>query len=389
MKKIAVITGTRAEYSIFYPLLKKLKQSKDLKLQLLVTGMHLSPEYGYTYNNILDDGFEVLDKVEMLLSSDSDVGLTKSMGLGMIGFADVFARLKPDALLVLGDRIETYAASVAAFIAKIPICHFHGGEITEGMIDDGIRHSITKMSTYHFASSQVYRNRIIQMGESPDRVFDVGALSLDNLLELSFMSKMELEKSLGFEIKEQTVLFTYHPESLEHDEIKEDLDEIFSVLEKLKHLRIVFTLPNSDSGNHIISSRIKDFVDKNSDRSIYFCSLGLKRYFSALKYVSLVMGNSSSGIIEVPSFKIPTINIGNRQKGRIRANSVIDVDIKREAIEEAVNTALSKEVLNSCMTVVNPCDGSGTSDKVMTILDSLKFDKNSVKKEFFDINIKG
>lgn len=385
MVKIAVITGSRAEYGILLPLLKKLKESSYFNLQIMVTGMHLSKEYGFTYEQILNDGFDIDEKVDTLLSSQSKTGISKSVGLGIIGFADVFSSSKPDIMLVLGDRIEMYAATVAAYLSGITICHFHGGELTEGMIDDGIRHSISKFSTYHFTSTEIYRKRVIQLGEQPENVFNVGSLSLDNLKEIKLLSKEALESSINFEIDENTVLFTYHPESVTLDKIQNDLDIIFDVLKSSLSMRIIFTMPNSDFGSHLISDRIIEFVNNNPLRSISVVSLGQTKYLSALKYVCMVIGNSSSGIIEVPSFGIPTINIGNRQKGRIKSDSVIDVILDADKIVDAIKLAKNDDFRLKCSQGVNPYEGQDTSNRIMRILGKLEFKSSNINKSFFDI----
>lgn len=388
MTKIAIITGSRAEYGLFYPLLKKIDSDNEFSLQLIVTGMHLSPEFGLTYKVIERDGFDILDKVEMLLSSDTETAISKAIGLGLIGFADSFRKLNPDLLLVLGDRFETYAATIAGYIGKIPIGHFHGGELTEGVIDEGIRHSITKMSTYHFATTDTYKRRIIQMGEQPNNVFNVGALGLDNIKSMTILSKKELQKNIDFEIIKPTCILTYHPVTLEKRVLDDGIDNLLEILDKRKNLRVIFTMPNADTNGRSIMKKIKLFVNKNPKRSIFFNSLGQKRYLSSLKYVDFVIGNSSSGIIEAPSFEIPTINIGDRQKGRIRANTVIDCDSTKESIDSAIDKALSKDFITRCKFVNNPYGDGNTVSKVVEILRNISLEKGDlIKKSFYDLDI--
>lgn len=320
MKRIGIMTGTRAEYGLLKSLMQEINKDNDLELYLIVSGMHLSPEFGMTYQEIEEDGFEINAKVEMLLSSDSPAGISKSIGLGVIGFADEFQRADLDMLILLGDRYEALSAAICAMVMRIPIAHLHGGEVTEGAIDEGIRHSITKMSYLHFTSTEQYRNRVIQLGENPERVFYVGALGVENIKKINLMTKEELERSIHFEIDENTVVVTYHPVTLENNTVEEQFLNLLKVLDRNPKIRMIFTKANADTNGRIVNELIDKYAAQNSERACAFMSLGQKRYLSALKYCRIVIGNSSSGIIEAPSFGKPIINIGDRQKGRICAD---------------------------------------------------------------------
>ena len=384
-RKICVMTGTRAEYGLFLPLLKLLKESPYYQLQLLVTGMHLSPEFGLTYQEIEKDGFIIDEKVEILLSSDTHFGTIKSTGLGMIGFADAFKRLSPDWVFLLGDRFETFAAATSAYLARIPIGHLHGGEITEGATDEGLRHAITKMTFLHFASADAYRKRIIQLGESPDRVFNVGAIGLDNIYHLELLTKEKLQNALDFEILDsEYVLVTFHPVTLENNNSENQFRQLLDVLDKHTDLKVIFTLPNADAEGRAIIELINHYVAKNSLRTIAFKSLGQLRYLSAIKHCSVVIGNSSSGIIEVPSFKTPVLNIGDRQKGRLRSENIIDVEPVFEAIDAALTYARSSDFKSKCEKTENLYGNGDTAQRILSILDRYKGTIN-LKKTFYDL----
>ena len=387
MRKVCVITGTRAEYGVLYWVIKGLSNCEDIQLQLCVTGMHLSPEFGLTYKQIEDDGFHIDDKVEMLLSSDTSVGISKSIGLGIIGFADVFERLKPDILLVLGDRFEILASVTAAMIAKIPIAHCHGGEATEGLIDEPIRHSITKMSQIHFTSTDEYRNRVIQLGENPKSVFNVGALGIENINKLNLLNRSDFEKSIDFKLNKRNFLITFHPVTLDNNTAENQFQSLLNVLKKMNETNFIFTKPNADTGGRIIIKMIDEFVQNNNQNSISFISLGQVRYLSALQFVDIVIGNSSSGLVEVPSFKIPTINIGDRQKGRICAGSVINCECNEHDIEMSVNKALSNEFNEFIKDKDNPHGTGNSSGLIINTLKSIDL-TDIVKKEFYNINFK-
>lgn len=324
MKKICVVTGTRAEYGLLKPLIKKIRDDKDLNLQLVVTGMHLSSEFGLTYNEISKDGFKITEKVEILLSSDTEIGISKSMGLAMISFSEVFDRIKPDMLILLGDRYEIFAVASAAIVAKIPIAHLHGGETTEGALDEAFRHSVTKMSYLHFTSNEVYKNRVIQLGEEPCRVVNVGPIIEESIKTLDFLPKEKLEEDLKIRFDKKISLLTFHPTTLENNSAKEQFENVLEALSEFDDLKVIFTKANSDVSGRIINSMIDEYVLKNPDKCVAYASLGQLRYLSAMKYCDIVIGNSSSGIIEAPILQKPTVNIGDRQKGRIQEKSIIN-----------------------------------------------------------------
>ena len=384
MRKICVVTGTRAEYGLLRWVMEGIQNSPKLELQVIATGMHLSPEFGLTYREIEKDGFRIDRKVEMLLSSDTPVGIAKSMGLGIIGFADVFDELKPGLLLVLGDRFEIFAASSSAMIARIPIAHLHGGEATEGLIDEPIRHSVTKMSHLHFVATEEYQQRVIQLGEHPERVFHVGGLGIDNIHKLILLNKVELEKSLGFKFGRKNLMVTFHPVTLEIETVSEQMNELLGALEKLENFHIVFTMPNADTGGRILFKMIEDFVSKNPS-SKAFTSLGQTRYLSCLNHVDGVIGNSSSGLAEAPTFKIGTINIGDRQRGRMKARSVIDCEPNEPAISSAIKKLYSSDFQNKLTTVKNPYGCGGASESIVNILNEVSLD-GLLKKRFYNLN---
>jgi GDP/UDP-N,N'-diacetylbacillosamine 2-epimerase (hydrolysing) len=343
MRKICVITGTRAEYGLLYWTMKGLQSDAEIDLSICVTGMHLSPEFGLTYKKILEDGFYITEKVETLLSSDTSVGIAKSIGLGIISFSEVFERIQPDLILVLGDRFEIFAACSAAMVSRIPIAHCHGGEATEGLIDEAIRHSITKMAHIHFTSTEEFKKRVIQLGEQPKNVYNVGALGIENINKLKLLDKNEFEDSINFELNRVNFLVTFHPVTLDSFSAKEQFNELLQALDKYENTSIIFTKPNADTDGRIIIQMIDEYVSKNSSKAVAFTSLGQLRYLSAIQYMDVVIGNSSSGLIEVPSFKIPTINIGDRQQGRVKAISVIDCDANELDIKKGIQKALSQD----------------------------------------------
>jgi GDP/UDP-N,N'-diacetylbacillosamine 2-epimerase (hydrolysing) len=382
-RKICVVTGTRAEYGLLRWVMQGIKASKLLDLQLIVTGMHLSPEFGLTVKEIKADGFCIDRNVEMLLSSDTPVGITKSMGLSMIGFADALAELHPNLLLVLGDRFEIFAAAASAMIARIPIAHLHGGESTEGLIDESIRHSITKMSHLHFVAADEYRQRVIQLGEQPEMVFQVGGLGIDNILRLKLLSRSELEEALDFRLAQRNLLITFHPVTLEHSTSGDQMKELLMALEELDDTGLIFTMPNADTDGRILFQQISNFCASHPKARAY-TSLGQLRYLSCIKHVDGVIGNSSSGITEVPSFHKGTINIGDRQRGRLRAASVIDCSADRMSISKAIDHLFSPAFLDSLPMINNPYGNGGASAAIVETLEKVSFD-NLLKKCFFDI----
>lgn len=386
MKKICVVTGTRAEYGLLRWLMDGITKSEKLELQIIATGMHLSPEFGLTYREIEKDGFQIDDKVEMLISSDTPVGVSKSMGLGIIGFADSLKVLKPDLLLILGDRFEIFSAAAAAMIARIPLAHLHGGEATEGLIDEPIRHSVTKMAQLHFVATEEYKNRVIQLGEQPERVFLVGGLGIDSIVKMNLLDRNELEKSLDFKLGEKNLLVTFHPVTLDHSTSEAQLKELLSALGDLKNTNIIFTMPNADTDSRILFRLIEDFVEKHP-HSRAFTSLGQLRYLSCIHHVDGIVGNSSSGLSEAPSFRKGTINIGDRQRGRIKADSVIDCEPNRQSILGTLEKLYSSDFQKSLKTVVNPYGIGGASEAIVKILEVISLN-NILKKEFYDLEVK-
>lgn len=381
-RKICVVTGSRAEYGLLQGLCKKIQIDPDLQLQIIATGMHLSPEFGLTYKNIEADGFTIDAKVEMLLSSDSVVGVSKSMGLGLIGFGEALQQLQPDLLVVLGDRFEIFSAVAAALIARIPVAHLHGGETTEGAMDEAIRHSITKMSHLHFVAAEEYKKRVLQLGENPDHVFMVGGLGVDSIQNLNLLSREELEKSLGIKLAAKNLLVTFHPVTLEKAMAEAQMTQLLGALEELKDTKLIFTMPNCDTDGRILFKMIEAFAAKNANAHV-FTSLGQQRYFSCLNQVDGVVGNSSSGLAEAPTFKKGTINIGDRQKGRLKAQSVIDCLPEQKSIGQALQRLYSAEFQDKLKTVSNPYGDGGASARIYNVLAKIPLD-DLVKKRFFD-----
>ncbi|WP_107806764.1 UDP-N-acetylglucosamine 2-epimerase [Nodularia spumigena] len=385
-RKICIVTGTRAEYGLLYWLIKEIADDPDLQLQIIATGMHLSPEFGLTYQQIESDGFTIDAKVEMLLSSDTPVGIAKSIGLGVIGFADALERLKPDILVVLGDRFEVLAAAQAAMVSRIPIAHIHGGEATEGLIDEAIRHSVTKMAHIHFTAAESYRMRVVQLGENPERVFNVGALGLDNFTRLDLLDRASLERSLNCHFTTDTIILcTYHPVTLTDSSVIQAVDQIFQAFDQFPKAQIVFTKSNADAGGRIINKMIDTYVDKNKTRATAFTSLGQVRYLSLLIQSSVVVGNSSSGILEAPTALTPTVNIGDRQCGRLKAPSIIDCDDSAESIVKAITKALSPE-FQQIVTKGESFYGKGYAAKsIKQIIKGTSLEK-ILFKQFYNLN---
>lgn len=383
MRKICVVTGTRAEYGLLYWLMKEIQADAQLELQVIVTGMHLSPEFGLTYKEV-EQEFRINKKIEMLLSSDTPIGISKAMGLAQISFAEAYAELNPDIVVVLGDRFEIFSAASAAMIARIPIAHIHGGETTEGAFDEAIRHSITKMSHLHFVAAEDYRRRVIQLGEAPERVFNFGAPGLDNLIKLKLLEKDEFEKAIGFKLGMKNLLVTFHPATLEKSTAENQFRQLLNALDELNDTSIIFTKANADADGRAINKMVDDYVASHNDRTIAFTSMGQLRYLSALQYVDAVVGNSSSGLTEAPSFKIGTINIGDRQKGRIKADSVIDCLPEKEAIVGALNKLYSSSFQAGLSNVTNPYGTGGASANIFETLRAMPLN-NILKKQFHDL----
>ena len=383
--KICVVTGTRAEYGLLYWLMKEIKADSELELQIIVTGMHLSPEFGLTYKQI-EKEFNIDKKIEMLLSSDTSIGISKSMGLAQISFAEAYEELKPNMIVVLGDRYEIFSAVSAAMIANIPIAHLHGGETTEGAFDESIRHSITKMSHLHFTGTEEYKKRVIQLGEQPNRVFNVGGMGIENIKRLNLLSKEEFEKSIDFKLNKKNILVTFHPVTLENSTAKEQFQELLDAIDELEDTNIIFTKANSDTDGRVINQMCDEYVSKNSHKSVVFTSLGQLRYLSALQYIDAVVGNSSSGLAEAPSFKIGTINIGDRQKGRIKAESIIDCESNKGSILKSFIKLYSKEFQKNLENVTNPYGDGCASQKIIEEIKKTNL-TNILKKSFYDLKV--
>jgi len=384
MRKICVITGTRAEFGLLRPLIELIDKDKNLQLQLIATGMHLSPEFGYTLDEIIAAGFVVDKKVECLLSSDTSVGVSKTIALAISGFADALESLQPDLVVVLGDRTEILGAVIAAGMANIPIAHLHGGETTEGAYDEAIRHSITKFSHLHFTSTEAYRKRVIQLGEHPDTVFNVGAIGLDAIKKLKLLNREEFENSIGFKLKKRNILITYHPVTLEKEAPIETFENILTALNELTDTTLIFTHANSDKNGRIINKLIIEYVDAHKDKAVAFKSLGQLRYLSALQFVDFVIGNSSSGILEVPAFHIPTINIGDRQRGRICNESVINSNNSLEDIKKSITFALDKTFRKKIQQQELLYGNGTTAEKIIEIIK--EHNHISIKKSFYNID---
>ena len=384
MRKICIVTGSRAEWGLLSGLARKIADDPELELQIIATNMHLSPEFGLTYREIERQGFRINRKVEMLLSSDTANATGKSVGLATIGFSDAYEDLAPDMLLVLGDRYEILAAVTAALFYKIPVAHLHGGEVTEGAYDDAIRHAITKMSHLHFTSTEEYRRRVIQLGEQPERVFHVGAIGIDNIRHIDLLDKKVLEEQLDFPFDRKTVLVTYHPETLDAIPTGEQFRNLLEALDDRQDIRIHFTLPNSDTGGRIIIRMIEEFVARNKQRVRAYTSLGQLRYLSALQFVAAVVGNSSSGILEVPSFGKPTLDIGNRQKGRLAADSVVHCGVSGTEISEGLDRVLSDAFAKQAACTQNPYEKKDTALEIWRVLKNYPLN-GIVQKTFYDI----
>lgn len=380
-RKICVVTGSRAEYGLLYTLMKEIEKDNDLQLQLVVTGMHLSPEFGLTYQEIEKDGFTINYKIEMLLSTDTSIGVAKSIGVGIIGFADAFEQLKPDVLILLGDRYEIFAAAQAALVAKIPIAHIAGGDITEGSFDEAIRHSITKMSHLHFVTNEDSKKIVKQLGEDPSRIFNVGSPGIDRIMSLKLLDRRKLEKLLDFTFLEKNLLITFHPVTLDYQHSTQQFKELLEALHSLgPNVGLMFTKPNADPEGQGIIKLLDNFIAIHSNAVVY-TSLGQLIYFSLIAEVDAVVGNSSSGVYEVPSFKKPTVNIGDRQEGRILASSVINCAPEKYEIEKAINQAFIKD----CSDVVNPYGNGKSSIEILNVIKSINNYNSLLKKHFHKV----
>jgi GDP/UDP-N,N'-diacetylbacillosamine 2-epimerase (hydrolysing) len=383
-RKICVVTGTRAEYGLLHCFMKLIQNDPALDLQVVATGMHLSPEFGLTYRDIEKDGFVINKKVEMLLSADTPSSIAKSTGLGMIGFADAFNELQPDIVLIVGDRFEVFAAAFSAFTARIPIGHIHGGETTEGAFDEAVRHSITKMAWWHFVAAKEYKKRVIQLGEEPKRVHLVGGMGVDRIKQTKLLSKSELENQIDFRFGKNNILVTFHPVTLENATAEHQFSQLLAVLDSLSDLRIIFTKPNSDTEGRVIINMIDEFVDVNPKRSKSFLSLGQIRYLSTLQFIDAVVGNSSSGLLEAPTMKIGTINIGDRQKGRLKADSIIDCEPVMESIINAFHRLYSDKFQEVLKNVKNPYGKVNASEQIIRVLRTCQLPEEP-KKVFYDL----
>lgn len=386
MRKICVITGTRAEFGLLSGLMRLIQQSEQTTLQVVATNMHLSERYGNTYREIEESGFTIDYKVPMLNESGADNSTTtiKAMSRALAGFAEAYDVLQPDLIMVLGDRYEILAAVEAALIKQIPVAHLHGGELTFGAYDDAIRHSITKMSHLHFTSTEAYRKRVIQLGEQPERVFYVGALGVENIKRVPLMSKDEIEHDLQFEITDQTILVTYHPVTLSSSNPSDDINALFDALDEHSELRVIFTMPNSDTGGQVIAEAIEQYATQHTNRVRAYKSLGMKRYLSVMKYCTAVVGNSSSGILETPSFHIPTLNIGSRQDGRIAATSVYNCATDKASISAGLDYILSPEFRAIASKAQNPYEKKGTAQAIFDVISTYPLE-GIIKKEFYNL----
>lgn len=384
MKTITVLTATRAEYGLLNPIIKALKSCSEFCIKVVVTGAHLSPEFGLTYKEIEKDGITIDKKVEILLSADTPSAISKSMGLAMLGFADYFAENRPDALLVLGDRYETLAVCCAAMNERIPIIHLYGGETTEGAVDEAVRHAITKLSYLHLTSTEVYRKRVIQLGEDPERVFNVGAIGVENVLKQTMLSKQELAESLGCSLSRPYAVITFHPVTLEGSSAKVQCEELLRALNENADMDFIITKANADVDGRIINELLEEFAKRHSN-VMFYSSLGMVRYLSAVKYATMVIGNSSSGLIEAPSFHIPTVNIGNRQKGRLKADSVIDCKPTKADICDAIHKAKSNEIRKIVARTNNPYGDGDTTSKIVSAIKTMFQKEINLKKKFYDM----
>jgi GDP/UDP-N,N'-diacetylbacillosamine 2-epimerase (hydrolysing) len=385
MRRICVYTGSRAEYGILKPLLDELAMDEGIVLQILASGTHFSPEFGWTFKEIEKDGFTIDEKIETLMSSDTPVAICKSMGLGLISYAEAIERLHPDLVVILGDRYESFIMAAAATVCKVPIVHIHGGEITQGAMDEAFRHSITKMSHLHFTIAEEYKKRVIQLGENPDTVFNVGSLGIENIRKLKLLTKEKLTEQLCFCVQNHYILITYHPTTLENSTSESQFNNLLDALSEFQDFFLVFTKANADTGGRAINQMIDGFVASNKDRSAAYASLGQLKYLSAMKHAMAVVGNSSSGIIEAPSFGIPVVNIGDRQKGRVRSENIIDCDNDKNSIVKALHSALKPDFRESLKKMISPFEKADTAKTIKEIIKTVHIHSFS-RKIFFDCN---
>jgi GDP/UDP-N,N'-diacetylbacillosamine 2-epimerase (hydrolysing) len=389
MKRVCIVTATRAEYGLLKPIILKLQAQNNLEVRVVATGMHLSPEFGMTCQEIEQDGIRLDRKIEILLSADTSSAISKSMGLAMISFADYFSERKPDLLIVLGDRYEILAVATTAMNARIPIAHLYGGDITEGAVDDVVRHAITKMSYFHFTATREHRRRVIQMGESPERVFWVGAMSVENACNVKKLSMHDLQEQIAFYWNrdlEKMAVVTFHPVTLEDDTAREQFQNILNALDYFEDLKVIFTKANADAGGRVINHMIDDYVNEHPQKSKAYTSLGQLRYLSAVSLADVVIGNSSSGLSEVPTFHVPTVNIGDRQRGRVCGKTVISCGVAEKEITDAIQKALSQTFRNEICNEKNPYEKKGTSDAIVKILtENLNKNNIDLKKHFYDL----
>ena len=384
MKTITVLTATRAEYGLLKPIIVALKQVKNLQIKVAVTGAHLSPEFGLTYKEIESDGIKIDIKIDILKGSGKPSDITRTMAKAMCGFADYFENNRSDALIVLGDRYETLAVCLAAMNERIPIIHLYGGDKTEGAVDEAIRHAITKISLLHLVSTMEVRNRVIQLGEQPDRVLVVGAIGVENVMNTPLMSLEDLEDSLGMKLSGGYAVVTFHPVTLEKNSAEKQCKELLYAISKFPEINFIITKANADTDGRVINKLLYEYV-KNHSNAKLFDSLGMVRYLSAVKHSLVVIGNSSSGLVEVPSFHVPTVNIGERQKGRIRPESVIDCEPCADSIVRAINKALSYEFKAICERVKNPYGDGNTTKKIVSAVCDMLNNPIDIKKHFYDI----
>ncbi|OUP09317.1 UDP-N-acetylglucosamine 2-epimerase (hydrolyzing) [Mediterranea sp. An20] len=385
MRKICVVTGTRAEYGLLSRLMRLIADSSDCILQVVATNMHLLPEYGNTYQEIEGDGFYIDVKVPMHKDADNAYGVIHSMSEEMNGMSEAFRKLSPDLVVILGDRYEMLVVAIVAMLQRIPIAHLYGGEISEGAVDDSIRHCITKMSHLHFTSTEENRKRVIQLGEEPNRVFYVGAIGVENMKDIPLLCKVDLEKSLGFSVDDNTIMVTYHPVTLGERNVREEINDFLKAIDFFPQLRVLFTMPNSDQGGDSIKSAIESYCILHADRAKCFTSLGVRRYLSTMQYIAAVVGNSSSGLVEVPSSHIPTLNIGDRQKGRTRGKSVYDCASDTTSIIEGLKIVLSNEFREEARRAVNPYEKGNTAKNIFQVISTYPLE-NLKQKKFYDIN---